>query len=76
MTRGGGSSWSSTFSSSGPSVGFECLPRVVGQTKWVAQPGRIADLDQHMGELGTARDLPEPTVRVDARARVRLPGWR
>jgi hypothetical protein len=53
-----------------PSVGFECLPRVVGKTKWVAQPGRIADLDQHMGELGTARDLPKPTVRVDACARV------
>jgi hypothetical protein len=53
-----------------PSVGFECLPRVVGKTKWVAQPGRIADLNQHMGELGTARDLPKPTLRVGARARV------
>ena len=53
-----------------PSVGFECLPRVAGKAKWVAQSGRIADLDQHMGELGTARDLPKPTGRVDARARV------
>jgi hypothetical protein len=51
-----------------PSVGFECLPRVVGKTKWVAQPGRIADLDHPMRELGAARDLPKPTVRVAAGA--------
>ena len=53
-----------------PSVGFERSPRVIGKTKWVVRPGRIADIDHHVGELGTARDLPEPTVRVDARARV------
>jgi hypothetical protein len=51
-----------------PSVGFERSPRVVGETKWVAQPGRIAYFDHHVGELGTARDLPKPSVRVAARA--------
>jgi len=54
----------------GPSVGFECMPRVVGKTKRVARPRRIADLHHHVGELGAARHLPKPTVRVDACARV------
>jgi len=57
----------------GPSVGFECMPRVVGKTKRVARPRRIADLHHHVGELGAARHLPKPTVRVDAHATVPSP---
>jgi hypothetical protein len=49
-----------------PSVSIERSPRVVGKTKWVAQPGRIVYFDHNEGELGTAPDLPKPSVGAAA----------